>query len=76
MVLACFMAETKHIYSLRVLILPVMHLFRLSPPTVLPSTSLTTIHLNPEAKSNTINTLPLALSSYQPTRILRKADNS
>jgi hypothetical protein len=76
MVLVWFMAEIKHVHSLRVLILPVMHLFRLSLPMVLPSTSLTTIHLDPKAKSNIINILPLTLSSYQPTRISRKADDS
>ena len=75
MVLVWFMAETKHFHSSTVLILPVMHLFRLSLPTVLPSTPLRTIHLNPKAKSNTINILPLAPSLYQATRISKQADD-
>jgi hypothetical protein len=53
-----------------------MYLFRLLLLTVLPLTSLTTIYLNPKAKSNTINILLLTLSLYQPTRILRKVDDS
>jgi hypothetical protein len=44
------MAETKHVHSSEVLILPVMHTFILSLPTVLPSTPMRTIRLNPQAK--------------------------
>jgi hypothetical protein len=76
MVLIWFIAGTKYVYSLRVLILLVIYLFRLLLLTVLPLTSLTTIHLNPKAKLNTINILPLTLSLYQPIRISRKADDS